>query len=214
MARKRKKKSAEQPADQNELPFLESEEDADQERRRVVDVKSATAAYQTSSEQLQAGTDSADSPEEELITIENERDQYLALAKRTQAEFENYRKRREREMEQIKRASLQDFLKDFFDAFDDLDRALTEGDNEHSYESFHDGVKLVRENLWKVMEKAGVSPIQAEGMKFDPNLHEAMTAVPSPDHEPNTIIKVFKPGYMLDDVVLRHAKVIVSAAGS
>jgi len=81
-----------------------------------------------------------------------------------------------------------------------------------AYEAFRSGVKLVRENLWKVRDKAGVKAIDAAGKKFDPHVHEALTAMPSSTHEPNLVLEVFQAGYVLDDCVLRPAKVIVSAA--
>ncbi len=147
-----------------------------------------------------------------LREAEARRDEYLLLAQKTKAELENYRKRVQRDMANLKRESLADFLKKFFCAFDDLDRALAEGEKKHDYKVFHHGVKLVRDNLWKVLEGQGVKVIAAMGREFDPNLHEAMTSVPSPDHAPNTVINVFQPGYMLDDFVLQPARVIVSAA--
>jgi molecular chaperone GrpE len=146
-----------------------------------------------------------------LREAEAKRDEYLALAKKTQADLENYRKRVQREMATLKRESLSDFLKEFFGALDDLDRAIAEGENKHDYETFHDGVKLVRGNLWKALEGAGVRTIPAEGRPFDPAVHEALTTVPSSERAPGTVLEVFQPGYALDDFVLRPAKVIVAA---
>ncbi len=136
---------------------------------------------------------------------------YKLIAHKTAAEFDNYRKRVAREKEIWKRDALGDFLKEFLPAFDDLDRAINEGEKGHSYEVIHDGAKLVRDNLWKTLERSGVVEIDAADKVFDPRYHEAMTMIPMPGKEPNTVIEVFQSGYMIGDFVLRPAKVVVSA---
>ncbi len=136
---------------------------------------------------------------------------YKNLALKTAAEFDNYRKRITREKAQWKREALADFLKDFLPAFDDLDRAITEGEKHDSYDVVHDGARLVRDNMKKSLQKAGVTEIEAEGKQFNPLYHEAMTMVPMPGAEPNSVIEVFQSGYMIDDFVLRPAKVVVAA---
>jgi len=186
----------------------------------------AAKAYQTAAAQTGAVSEAARASADESRTavseesvptavfqeMKDKRDEYLAMAQRAQADLENYRKRMQREMETLKRESLGAFLREFLGAYDDLDRALAEGEKKQEYQVFHDGVRLVRENLWKVMEKAGVKAIPAAGQRFDPAVHEALTSVPSAAHEPNTVLEVFQPGYLLDDFVLRPARVIVSAA--
>ena len=113
-------------------------------------------------------------------------------------------------MRQIKRESLAGFLKDFFGPLADLDRALAESAGNESFETLLTGVRLMRDNFWRTLEKAGVRKIEAKGKPFDPALHEAMTTVPSADALPNTVVEVFDNGYVLDDFVLRPAKVVVS----
>ncbi len=136
---------------------------------------------------------------------------YKTLALKTAAEFENFRKRITREKAQWKREALADFLKEFLPAFDDLDRAISEGEKNDSYEIIHDGAKLVRENMWKSLSKAGVVEIDAQGKPFNPVYHEAMTMIPMPGAEPNSVVEVFQSGYMINDFVLRPAKVVVAA---
>lgn len=148
----------------------------------------------------------------ELDELRAQRDEYLDLARRGRAEFDNYRKRVVREMEHLKRESLAGFLREFFGPLDDLDRALTESEKSHSYEALQSGVRIVSENLWKALAKAGVKKINAKGKPFNPEFHEAMTAMPSADVPPNTVLEVFDNGYKLDDFVLRPARVVVSRA--
>lgn len=146
----------------------------------------------------------------EIEELRAQRDEYLDLARRERAEFDNYRKRITRDMENLKRESLAGFLKEFFGPLDDLDRTLTESDKNHSYESLQEGVRIVSENLWKTLAKAGVKKINAMGKPFNPEFHEAMAAVPSADVPPNTVLEVFDNGYKLDGFVLRPARVVVS----
>lgn len=149
---------------------------------------------------------------EELLKLREERDSYLDLARRERADFDNYRKRIEREMKAMKRESLASFLKDFFGPLDDLDRVMQETQKSHSFESLVQGVRLMEENFWRSLAKAGVKKIDAKGKPFDPNMHEAMAAVPSADVAPNTVMEVYENGYKLDDFILRPARVVVSRA--
>lgn len=159
---------------------------------------------------VSAGGDVDENPAIAALTAE--RDSYLDMARRERADFDNYRKRVERDMQQIKRESLAGFLKEFFGPLDDLDRVLQESAKSHSYESLATAVRLTEENLWKALAKAGVKRIDAKGKLFDPNLHEAMAAVPSAEVPPNTVLEVYDNGYKLDDFILRPARVVVSRA--
>lgn len=147
---------------------------------------------------------------EELEKLRTERDEYLNLARRERAELDNYRKRVARDRENLKRESLAGFLKEFFGPLDDLDRVLVESEKTHSYDTLQAGVRILEENLWRALAKAGVKKINAKGKPFNPEFHEAMAAVPSTDAQPNTVLEVYDNGYKLDDFVLRPARVVVS----
>jgi molecular chaperone GrpE len=139
-----------------------------------------------------------------------ERDGYLELARRERADFDNYRKRVERDIKQIKLESLGSFLRDFFGPLDDMDRVLAESAKSESFDSLLTGVRLMRENFWKALARAGVKKIDAKGKPFDPARHEAMTTLPSGDLPPNTVLEVYDSGYELDGFILRPARVVVS----
>lgn len=147
-----------------------------------------------------------------LEELRMERDNYLDLARRERADFDNYRKRVEREMKELKRESLASFLKEFFGPLDDMDRVLQESEKSHSFESLATGVRIMEENFWRALAKVGVRRIDAKGKPFDPVMHEAMAAIPSTDVPPNTVMEVFDNGYKLDDYILRPARVVVSRA--
>lgn len=156
-----------------------------------------------------------DSPEAlraELQQALVDKEEAINLARRVQAELDNYRKRVQRDMANMRREALRDFLQGFLGAFDDLDRVLAESAKDPAAATVRQGVSLVRDNLWRVMEKSGVKTIEAQGQPFDPRFHDAMTAVPSAEHPANTILEVFQPGYTLDDFVLRPSRVVVSSA--
>ncbi|MCD8350760.1 MAG: nucleotide exchange factor GrpE [Planctomycetaceae bacterium] len=162
-----------------------------------------------------AETASESAPGKGSQTLEQviaERDAYLDLARRERADFDNYRKRVEREKQQLKRESLASFLKEFFAPLDDMDRVLAESVKNHSFESLVTGVRIMEENFWRVLAKAGVRKIDAMGKNFDPAMHEAMTTVPTDEVPPNTVVEVFDNGYKLDDFILRPARVVVSRA--
>lgn len=136
---------------------------------------------------------------------------YKEIAARTAADFDNYRKRVARERADWQRDVLANFLKGFLPAFDDLDRAIAESEKTESVEIVREGTKIARANLWETMTKAGVKEIDALHKKFDPRFHEALSMVPMPGAEPNTVIEIFQPGYMIGDFVVRPAKVVVAS---
>lgn len=157
-----------------------------------------------------------DSSKEEVEIIEEEpkadplkeaqekADHYLDLAVRLQADFDNYRKRKEHEFEEYKKYASADIVKDLLTIVDDLDRAL-----EHANEDddLVVGIKGVRANLMKILESNGLQEIPAEG-KFDPNYHEALMAVEG--EEDDQIAEVFQKGYTLNGKVIRFTKVKVT----
>lgn len=187
------------------------------EKVKNVNFKAAAQAYAEAQQTGEAAAqtagsapDAAEAPAAQATKPSAEPD-YKLIAQKTLAEFDNFRKRVAKEKVQWKREALADFLKEFLPAFDDLTRAITEGEKAQSYETVQTGAKLVRDNLWKALEKAGVKEIPAAGKPFDPRFHEALTMLPMPDQKPDHVIEVYQAGYILDEHVLRPAKVVVSA---
>ena len=118
--------------------------------------------------------------EPRLAEAEAKRDEYLALARYVQAEFENYRKRVDRDRVFWKRESLAAFLRDFLGDFDDFRRALADAEKKQDFATLFQGIRLVHDNLWKAMQQAGVKPVEALGRKLDPAVMEAIAVVPNP----------------------------------
>lgn len=159
----------------------------------------------------QANGVSAPSPEQpgELEKTRQERDEYLDLARRTKAEFDNYQKRMAREREQSLKYAYTPLAKDLLPAIDNLDRFLSSVKQENELTRI---VGFVRNQIVDAFKKNGITPIEAQGQPFDPNLHEAISLVPSAEVPPQTVMQVVETGFQNQDRVLRPAKVIVSQA--
>jgi molecular chaperone GrpE len=141
---------------------------------------------------------------EELVATRRERDQYLDALQRLKAEFENSRKRWERERVRILETASERIVVDLLPVLDNLDRALeAEGD-------IHEGVRAIRDQLVAVLGKEGLLPLASDGQPFDPNVHEAVMGQPSEEHEEGTILQTFQRGYALNGKPIRPAKVVVA----
>lgn len=126
------------------------------------------------------------------------------MAKRLQAEFDNYRKRSQRENENFKKFACSSIIQDLLVIIDDLDRAIAQANEETD---FVKGICGVRSNLMKILEANGLKEIPTDN-KFDPNYHEAICVVDG--NEDGNIAEVFQKGYLLGGKVIRYAKVKVT----
>ena len=159
-------------------------------------------------------TDAADQVRDDLAGLRaraQERDQFLALLQRTQADFENYQKRNQREREQERRYWHGAFAMDLLPVIDNMDRAMTAAKQAGESGPLVQGVGMVQTQLLDMLNRHGITPIDALGKPFDPNLHQAIMQQPSADHPPQTVIQVLQQGFMIHDRVLRPVGVIVSA---
>ena len=145
---------------------------------------------------------------------EQERDQFLALLQRTQADFENYQKRTQRERESERRYWHGAFALDLLPVIDNLDRAMTAAKQAGESGPLVQGVGMVQTQLLDMLKRHGITPIDALEKPFDPNLHQAIMQQPSREHPPQTVIQVLQQGFMIHDRVLRPAGVIVSATAT
>jgi molecular chaperone GrpE len=146
---------------------------------------------------------------DELLTkAQAERDEYLALAQRTQADFENYRKRMSRENAAAIDRGVGKLAKELLPALDHLDHALKAAEG---HEDVIKGFALVRDEIVKALGRVGIQPFAPQGEVFDPNEHEAMAQQPSEDAEAGTVIEVYQQGYRINGAVLRPARVVVAA---
>jgi molecular chaperone GrpE len=148
-------------------------------------------------------------------------DEYLALAQRTQADFENYRKRASRDAAIAQERGLAKLAKELLPAIDNLDRAvqavetfpvagLDEGQAE-AESQLASGIKLVQADVVAALARVGIEPFSPVGETFDPQHHEAVAQTPVPGATPGTVVEVYQRGYRLGDTILRPARVLVAA---
>ena len=147
--------------------------------------------------------------EEQLAEAEAKRDEYLELAQRTQADFENYRKRTAQQAAQAGERAKVGLLRELLPVVDNLERA--EKAAADSEGPLHEGVKLVLADLQSVLAREGVKAIEPVGEKFDPNLHEALSMTPQEGTDSGVVVDVVEKGYRSRDTVIRPARVVVSA---
>ena len=143
-------------------------------------------------------------PLAEFEAVMGERDQYLDSLRRLKAEFDNSRKRQERERARILESASDKLVQELLPVLDNLDRALqSEGD-------IREGVQATRGQLADVLADEGLLPVASDGQPFDPNVHEAVMGQPSEDHEEGTVLQTFQRGYLLNGRAIRPAKVVVA----
>jgi molecular chaperone GrpE len=145
---------------------------------------------------------------DELVAVAAQRDEYLALAQRTQADFENYRKRMSREASVAVGRGIAKLAKELLPALDSLDRAL-EGAAQD--DPLLDGVRLVRSELSAALARVGVESFSPLGERFDPTEQEAMAQRPGDDAESGTVLDVYEAGYRMGETIIRPARVVVAA---
>lgn len=179
--------------------------------------------------QIEGSPDESESPkdesperdaaiEEEQVTQQEELESALAKAEenldgwqRAQAEFANYKKRIERERVQMHKELTVNIVKRYLEVGDDLQRALENSPIDGDGAEWAAGVELIQRKLNKILTNEGITPMQALGETFDPNLHEAISQEENRDYESGQIIEVIQNGYLMGDRVLRPALVRIAS---
>jgi molecular chaperone GrpE len=145
---------------------------------------------------------------DELLATAAKRDEYLALAQRTQADFENYRKRVARESAAAQERGVAKLARELLPALDNLDRALEAAAEE---DPLLEGVRLVRSELAAALGRVGIESFSPAGEAFDPEQHEAIVQRPVEGAESGSVAEVYQPGYRLNGTIIRPARVVVAA---
>ena len=143
-----------------------------------------------------------------LAAAEAKAEEYLNMAQRVQADFDNYRRRTKATRAEAYEDGAREFIKQLLPVVDNLERAIAQ---ESSDESLMTGVKLVYKQMMDALEKRGVTVIDRQGEKFDPNLENAVLQGTPDEGEPGTVCAVLQKGYQMGDQVIRHAMVKVVA---
>ena len=149
-----------------------------------------------------------DDRQKQLEAAKQQSDEYLNMAQRVQADFENFRRRNNAVRADAYEDGARAFIKTILPVMDNLERALAA---ESADAALHEGVSMVHRQLSEALEKRGVTVIDCAGEKFDPRLEDAVMQADASEGEPGTVCLVLQKGYQLGDVVLRHAMVKVVA---
>jgi molecular chaperone GrpE len=219
------------PAEPDAEASEEQSQSFESERARAedsagIDSRAEDSAGIDSRAEDSAGVDSqeaarVDADLDELIETRKERDEYLELARRTKADFENYRRRAARDTQEAERRGKSALARDLLPALDNLERALRasgtdpesardEGANAEDGGGLAHGVRLTYHDLRGTLERAGVESYDPKGERFDPTLHEALATRAEEGTEAGIVLETVEKGYRLDGQVLRPARVVVS----
>ncbi len=173
----------------------------------VEDVNATPAEDEVADEVVADGADNLLKENEELkAAVEKEKKEYLFLM----AEFDNFRKRTLKEKSELIKNAGETAFRGLLPIVDDFERALKHTEGETDANSLREGMELIYKKLKKYLEQNGVKEMDPEDKEFDADKHEAITAVPVPDEsQKGKIIDTVEKGYMINDKVLRHAKVVV-----
>ena len=186
--------------------------DKDVENKPVTEVETETVqlddgaaeAQETETVQETANAVSA----EELAAAIAKQEEYLNMAQRVQADFDNFRRRNQNVRKEAFDEGARAFATTLLPVIDNLERAIAAAQNS-SDESLRSGVEMVHRQLCDAFEKRGITAIDRKGEKFDPNLENAVMQGSPEDGEPGTVCDVFQKGYQMEGMVLRHAMVKV-----
>lgn len=192
------------PPDQSEdieIEFVDEDSGADQPR---------SPSEESVEEKGLEAVDLGPSVEIEIERLESELDELRDIHLRKLAEFDNFRKRTERERVEIKRHANEDLVRELLPVLDNFERALEHG-SEADSGAFHEGVEMIAKQLWDTLERQGVEIVDPMGQKFSPEFHEAVHRVEDDSMDPGTIASVLAKGYLFNGRLVRPAMVGVVA---
>ena len=185
---------------------MNSEADVQQEQQTVAEeVKSADEALEQAQEQVDNDLEAL------LAEARAEADKHKELALRVQADMENLRRRTRMDVESAHKYALEKFVNALIPAMDSMEMGIDAASKEEAnIDSIKEGVEMTFKQLLDVLQEFNVERVDPTGEKFDPQLHEAMTMIPSPEHESNMVVDTIQKGYTLNERLVRAARVIVA----
>lgn len=145
-----------------------------------------------------------------LEQLQAERDKLKDQLLRTAADFDNYRKRSRKDVEQAERKGKEDVLRELLPVFDNLERALQAAQGAKDVDAIQQGVQMVLKLFEDAAARIGLERVQSVGQRFDPNLHDAFQQQATDEHPPGTIVAEYQAGYRLGDRLIRPAMVVVA----
>lgn len=179
------------------------------EIKDTVELSGAEISGETETVSKDPNSDTTLSLEEQLAAKAKEAGENWDRFLRERADMENYRKRVNREKEELLNYGNKSLIEEILPIVDNLERALAHA-SEDGLGALVEGIRMTHGMLLNSLKKFGVSPLEATGSPFDPAYHQAMAQVPNDEHAPNTVIEEYQKGYMLKERLLRPAMVTVS----
>jgi molecular chaperone GrpE len=195
-----------------ETPEMAEENNDDTGAANMEDNQAASDTESESSEKVEEKTDidESASAEDEESDSEVESERFLRLA----AEFDNYKKRTNREFGEVVKTANIRLLRELVEIIDNFERALSHNGAENDGDAYRKGVELIYNQLADLLEKERVTAIDSVGQPFDPVYHEAMMQAESDDYDEGIVCQEIQKGYRIEDKVLRHSRVAVSKGSS
>ena len=193
-----------------------SENEVDSEKEQLIDnekissCKSSEEIADESSEKIEKKDESIDDLRVKLTILQDESKSNLDKAVRAQAEMENLRKRTVRDIENAHKYALEKFVQELLPVIDSLELGLSASAEVENVDDLRKGMDLTLEMIKKVMEKFGIAIVEAQGQKFNPELHEAVSTQEAGEYKPGEVVAVMQKGYTLNDRLIRPAMVVVA----
>ena len=176
------------------------------ESEREADGPAPSSGTAPASADAQAPAPSADPLAEAKAEAQRFRDQWM----RSAADFDNFRKRSRKELEDTRKAGREELLKDLLPVFDNLERAMTSAERATEVKPVSDGLKMVLRQFIDTLGRSGITKVPTVGQQFDPGLHEAIQQVETDEQPPGTVVAEVQPGYLRGDRLIRAAMVVVA----
>ncbi len=195
----------------------DSEQDINQPDQQGEPVEQESTVEEASSEsEAASGELTLEAALAEIVELNGKLAEQSDSVLRAQAEVQNMRRRAERDVENAHKFALDKFSSDLLPVIDSLERATEAADNldSEAVKAMKDGVELTLKMFVEALKKHGVEQVDPMGQPFDPEFHQAMSMVPNPDMEPNSVMAVMQKGYLLKGRLVRPAMVVVSKAAS
>ncbi|WP_321322919.1 nucleotide exchange factor GrpE [Thiomicrorhabdus sp.] len=192
---------------------------SEKEQKMNDDVNAEAVETQTAEEAVQQAEEALDNAQEAvqddiaalLEEAKAEAEKHKDMALRVQADMENLRRRTRIDVESAHKYALEKFVNALLPAMDSMEMGIDAASKEEAtLESIREGVEMTFKQMLDVLQEFNVERVNPTGEKFDPNLHEALTMIPSPDHESNTVVDTIQKGYTLNERLVRAARVIVA----
>ncbi|MBN1655866.1 MAG: nucleotide exchange factor GrpE [Deltaproteobacteria bacterium] len=200
----------------SEISTVDPEEGSTEENKVIVEVKEKVADVSGGIEEAEQSGESGENAEEslagEIDPLTEERDKLKDQLLRMAADFDNFRKRTRRDIEEVKVRAREDLLRELLPVFDNLRRAISASSEVQNTDSVIEGVQMVLKLFEDTGERLGLERIESLGQRFDPAIHDALQQIETSEYQPGTIVSEITPGYLFGKRLLRAALVVVARA--